>query len=128
MGAGLLPIEERELIALLDEGLAAGADAVYFRAGCAALGTGHGGRPRRLGTRQLAEDDLMAITEILLRRCYVPEALDADPCDAAHELGMLCELRDRALVIPHMARDEHGLLLVLELARPIRTAEDWREA
>lgn len=112
------PIEEGELIALLREGLTDGADTVHFRPGCAPMGTGHG-FARRLGSRQMAADDLLSITEILLRRCYVPEAVSDDDCDAAHELGLLCELRDEALLVPHLGRDRHGLFIVVELARPL---------
>lgn len=119
MEKALRAIEEGELIGWLHEGLDAGVDQVHLRAGCAPLGTGHGGA-RRLGTRPLVDEDLLAVTEILLRRCYVPESVAEDRCDAAHELAMLCELRDRALVVPFLGRDDRGLFVVLELARPLR--------
>jgi hypothetical protein len=121
MTTELLPIGEEELIGLLREGLDEGADRVHFRTGCAPLGTGHG-TSRRLGLRQLAAHDLMSIAEILLRRSYVPERLEEDRCDAAHELMLLCELREEALLVPYLGRDEGGLFIVVELARPLREA------
>jgi hypothetical protein len=113
-----LPIDEGELIQLFREGLDGGVDRVHFRAGSAPLGTGHG-IATQLGSRQLAADDVLSIAEILLRRTYVPESLSDSTCDAATELHLLCELHEEALLVPQMGRDDRGLFIVVELARPL---------
>jgi hypothetical protein len=119
----LARIEEREVLGLLREGLAQEADRIWFRPGCAPVAVGHG-FARKLAFRQLAAEDVGVVAELLLRESYVPERLAEDPTDAAHELPVLCELRGEAILETRLAREEAGLVVMVEIARPIEFPEE----
>jgi hypothetical protein len=122
-GIRLEPIGEDEWMAVLREGLHGGVDRIHFRVGAPPLGAGHG-FSQPLGFRQLAVCDLDAIAEILLRLCYVPERAEDDTTDAARPLGLICELPEEALLVPHIGLREGRLHVVVELARPLREAPE----
>jgi hypothetical protein len=119
----LARIEEREVLGLLREGLAQEADRIWFRPGCAPLAVGHG-FARKLRFRQLLSEDVGAVAELLLRESYVPERLADDPADVAHELAVLCELRGEAILETRLAREEGGLVVMVEIARPLEFPEE----
>lgn len=118
-GTKLEPIGIDELMGVLQEGLDGGADRIHFRVGAPPLGAGHG-FSHPLAFRQLAVCDLDAIAGMLLSLCHVPESASNDTTDAAKPLGMVCELHDEALVVPHLGLRDGRLHVVVELARPLR--------
>ncbi len=118
MPGALARIGEVEVLGLLREGLREEADRIWFRAGCAPLAVGHG-FARPLAFRQLAAEDIAAVAELLLRESYVPECLAADPAEAGHELPVLCELPGEAILETRMGREDEGLVVMVEIARPL---------
>jgi hypothetical protein len=114
---------EQELLELLREGVAHQADRVWFRVGCAPLAVGHG-FVRKLPFRQLAAEDVDTVAEILLREGYVPQCLADDPTDAAHALPLLGELPGEAILDTRLGRDEDGLVVMVEIARPLEFPEE----
>ena len=122
-GTRLEPIGVDEWMGVLQEGLDGGVDRIHFRVGAPPLGAGHG-FSQPLGFRQLAVCDLDAIAGMLLSLCHVPESTSSDPTDAAKPLGLVCELPEEALVVPHIGLRNGRLHVVVEIARPLREAPE----
>jgi hypothetical protein len=116
-------IAETEVLELLREGVAHEADRIWFRAGCAPLAVGHG-FARKLPFRQLAAEDVAAVAELMLRQGYVPDCVAEDPVDAAHELPVLCELAGEAILETRLGSEEGGLVVMVEIARPLEFPEE----
>jgi hypothetical protein len=123
MAEALTRIGEDEVLGLLREGLANQADRIWFRPGCAPLAVGHG-FARKLPFRQLAEEDVAAVAELMVWQGYVPECVAEDPVDAAHELPVLCELPGEAILETHLGREDGGLVVMVEIARPLEFPEE----
>lgn len=123
MRAMLERIGEDDVLDLLREGLANEADRVWFRAGCAPLAVGHG-FARKLPFRQLAAEDVAAVAELMLYQGYVPDCIAEDPADAAHALPVLCELPGEAILETRLVREDEGLVVMVEIARPLEFPEE----
>jgi len=122
-GTKLEPIKVEEWMSVLQEGLDHGVDRIHFRVGAPPLGAGHG-FSSPLDFRQLAVCDLDAIAGMLLSLCHVPESTASDATDAAKPLGLVCELAEETLVVPHIGLRDGRLQVVVELARPLREAPE----
>ena len=122
-GTKLEPIGVNEWLDVIHQGLEGGVDRIHFRVGAPPLGAGHG-FSQPLGFRQLAVCDLDAIAGMLLELGHVPESAASDPTDAARSIGLVCQLPDDALVVPHLGLRNGRLHVVVELARPLREAPE----
>jgi hypothetical protein len=115
-------IDEPELMALVREGIEWDADRLWFRPGCLPLASGHGWA-EPLPYRQLAAEDVEAVAGLLLREGSVPARLCDDRADAAHALPLLTELPGEAVLETSIAREGAGLVVLVEIARPLPRAE-----
>ena len=110
-------IDDHKLLEMVREGIAAGADTLYFRAGYLPLYSGSECADE-IVYRQLTGDDLDAIAGMLLERAHVPERLTHNTTDAAQVLPLYCEIPGEALLEVRFAHDRGALAIDVEIARP----------
>jgi hypothetical protein len=118
MPTALRPLDEPTLTRLVRYALATAMDRIYLRPGVRPVVEGLGPN-REVNFRQLAGEDTLAASEIVLRNARVPRGRSAEAGGAAIELFPLWEIPGHALVEMHAEAAPGGIALRLDLLRPL---------